>query len=265
MRLPSRRRRRTRRPCAAASGGSTVRSRNGLARRTRSSGWSWMRLLQRFDVERHVGQLRHGRNCRMPSAAVPRPATGSAAPPARLSCALRLRWGGTADAMATIVDTTLSRAALQALIDRLPRVKLTDLPTPLEGGPRLTAALGGARICQARRPDRAGVRRQQDPQARVPDRGRAVRRAARRGRRRRRPVEPLPTDRRGGAAAGLEAGLHPGALASRSHAAGQPAARRAARRRGARGRGAPRLGSLRRPWSRSGRRRGSGARATAPT
>jgi 1-aminocyclopropane-1-carboxylate deaminase/D-cysteine desulfhydrase-like pyridoxal-dependent ACC family enzyme len=48
--------------------------------------------------------------------------------------------------MATIVDTKLSRAALQARIDALPRVRLAHLPTPLEHCPRLSAALGGVDV-----------------------------------------------------------------------------------------------------------------------
>jgi D-cysteine desulfhydrase family pyridoxal phosphate-dependent enzyme len=48
--------------------------------------------------------------------------------------------------MATIVDTKLSRAGLQARIDALPRVRLAHLPTPLEHCPRLSAALGGVDV-----------------------------------------------------------------------------------------------------------------------
>ena len=48
--------------------------------------------------------------------------------------------------MATTVDTKLSRAALQARIDALPRVRLAHLPTPLEHCPRLGAALGGVDV-----------------------------------------------------------------------------------------------------------------------
>jgi D-cysteine desulfhydrase family pyridoxal phosphate-dependent enzyme len=44
--------------------------------------------------------------------------------------------------MAT-TDFTLSRAALQARIDALPRVRLAHLPTPLDRCPRLSEALGG--------------------------------------------------------------------------------------------------------------------------
>ena len=48
--------------------------------------------------------------------------------------------------MATTLDTKLSRAALQARIDALPRVRLAHLPTPLEHCPRLSAALGGVDV-----------------------------------------------------------------------------------------------------------------------
>ena len=48
--------------------------------------------------------------------------------------------------MATTLDTKLSRAALQARIDALPRVRLAHLPTPLEHCPRLGAALGGVDV-----------------------------------------------------------------------------------------------------------------------
>jgi D-cysteine desulfhydrase family pyridoxal phosphate-dependent enzyme len=47
--------------------------------------------------------------------------------------------------MATI-HTTLSRAALQARIDALPRVRLAHLPTPLDHCPRLSGALGGVDV-----------------------------------------------------------------------------------------------------------------------
>jgi D-cysteine desulfhydrase family pyridoxal phosphate-dependent enzyme len=42
--------------------------------------------------------------------------------------------------------TTLSRAALQARIDALPRVRLAHLPTPLDHCPRLSEALGGVNV-----------------------------------------------------------------------------------------------------------------------
>jgi D-cysteine desulfhydrase family pyridoxal phosphate-dependent enzyme len=45
-----------------------------------------------------------------------------------------------------MTETTLSRAALQARIDALPRVRLAHLPTPLERCPRLGAALGGVDV-----------------------------------------------------------------------------------------------------------------------
>ena len=45
--------------------------------------------------------------------------------------------------MATTDDTRLSRAALQARIDALARVRLAHLPTPLDHCPRLGQALGG--------------------------------------------------------------------------------------------------------------------------
>jgi D-cysteine desulfhydrase family pyridoxal phosphate-dependent enzyme len=48
--------------------------------------------------------------------------------------------------MATTVQTKLNRAALQARIDALPRVRLAHLPTPLEHCPRLSAALGGVDV-----------------------------------------------------------------------------------------------------------------------
>ena len=48
--------------------------------------------------------------------------------------------------MAAIAETKLSRAALQARIDALPRVRLAHLPTPLEHCPRLGAALGGVDV-----------------------------------------------------------------------------------------------------------------------
>jgi D-cysteine desulfhydrase family pyridoxal phosphate-dependent enzyme len=47
--------------------------------------------------------------------------------------------------MAT-THTTLSRAALQARIDELPRVRLAHLPTPLDHCPRLSQALGGVDV-----------------------------------------------------------------------------------------------------------------------
>jgi D-cysteine desulfhydrase family pyridoxal phosphate-dependent enzyme len=43
-------------------------------------------------------------------------------------------------------ETTISRAALQARIDALPRVRLAHLPTPLDHCPRLSEALGGPDI-----------------------------------------------------------------------------------------------------------------------
>ena len=65
-------------------------------------------------------------------------------------------------------------------IAKVPRVPLALTPTPLQDAPRLAEELGIGRLLdQARRPDRAGVRRQQDPQPRVPD-GRG-RRAGHRG------------------------------------------------------------------------------------
>jgi D-cysteine desulfhydrase family pyridoxal phosphate-dependent enzyme len=48
--------------------------------------------------------------------------------------------------MATTDGTTLSRAALQARIDALPRVRLAHLPTPLDHCPRLGQALGGVDV-----------------------------------------------------------------------------------------------------------------------
>ena len=58
--LAERARRRARAcPTSSASGGSTVRRRNGVASRTSSSGWPTMRLLERFDVDGDVGQLGH--------------------------------------------------------------------------------------------------------------------------------------------------------------------------------------------------------------
>ena len=48
--------------------------------------------------------------------------------------------------MATTDLTSLSRAALQARIDALPRVRLAHLPTPLDHCPRLSEALGGVHV-----------------------------------------------------------------------------------------------------------------------
>ena len=81
---------------------------------------------------------------------------------------------------------------------RFARRRFCHLPTALEPLPRLvgrarrTAAPG-----QARRPDRARLRRQQDPQARVPARRGAGRGRRHAGHRRRRAVQPLPADRGG--------------------------------------------------------------------
>ena len=47
---------------------------------------------------------------------------------------------------AMTTDGTLSRAALQARIDALPRVRLAHLPTPLDHCPRLGEALGGVDV-----------------------------------------------------------------------------------------------------------------------
>ena len=49
--------------------------------------------------------------------------------------------------MATTLDTKLSRAALQARIDALPRVRLAHLPTPLEHCPRLSARRSAGSTC----------------------------------------------------------------------------------------------------------------------
>ena len=46
----------------------------------------------------------------------------------------------------TNTDTTYSAAELLELLDRMPRVRLAHLPTPLEHLPRFSAALGGPRI-----------------------------------------------------------------------------------------------------------------------
>ncbi len=48
--------------------------------------------------------------------------------------------------MATTDHSTLSRAALQARLDALPRVRLAHLPTPLDHCPRLSEALGGVEV-----------------------------------------------------------------------------------------------------------------------
>jgi D-cysteine desulfhydrase family pyridoxal phosphate-dependent enzyme len=45
-----------------------------------------------------------------------------------------------------MTDANGARAALQARIDAVPRVRLAHLPTPLESCPRLSAALGGPEI-----------------------------------------------------------------------------------------------------------------------
>jgi D-cysteine desulfhydrase family pyridoxal phosphate-dependent enzyme len=50
----------------------------------------------------------------------------------------------------------LTRAELQARIDRLPRTRLAHLPTPLEPCPRLSAALGGPEIL-VKRDDMTGL------------------------------------------------------------------------------------------------------------
>ena len=50
----------------------------------------------------------------------------------------------------------ISAAALQARIDRLPRVRLAHLPTPLDHCPRLTGALGGPEI-YVKRDDMTGL------------------------------------------------------------------------------------------------------------
>lgn len=49
-----------------------------------------------------------------------------------------------------------TEAALRTAIDRLPRVRLAHLPTPLEDLPRLSAALGGPRIL-VKRDDQTGL------------------------------------------------------------------------------------------------------------
>ncbi len=54
--------------------------------------------------------------------------------------------GGQRDGVSPPLPPPLTRAALQARVDALPRVRLAHLPTPLEFCPRLSAALGGPDI-----------------------------------------------------------------------------------------------------------------------
>ena len=61
MRLPRRRTATTRRPSTLASGGTAVRSTNGLIRRTRSSRLPDDAPLEALDIDVDVGQFRHAR------------------------------------------------------------------------------------------------------------------------------------------------------------------------------------------------------------
>jgi D-cysteine desulfhydrase family pyridoxal phosphate-dependent enzyme len=56
----------------------------------------------------------------------------------------------------TTTTSTIDRAALQARIDALPRVRLAHLPTPLDHCPRLSEALGGPDI-RIKRDDLTGL------------------------------------------------------------------------------------------------------------
>ena len=123
---------------------------------------------------------------------------------------------------------TLSRAALQARIDALPRVRLAHLPTPLDHCPRLGEALGGVDVW-IKRDDLTGLafggnktRQPGVPVRRHPGAGRRHR-----GRRRVHPVQLVPPDHRGGAQARAGGGV--GAAARRKGPAlrGQSAARSA--------------------------------------
>ena len=184
--------------------------------------------LERLDVDRDVGQLGHAATV----------AFERGLPPHGLGCPrLSAQRRGRRSVANHDRDTRLRRAALQARIDALPRVRLAHLPTPLEPCPRLSAALGGPDdLDQARRPHRPRVRRQQDPPARVPVRRRAGAGRRHRGRRRLHPVELVPPDDRGGEQARPRGGARPAARREGAGAAGQPAARPADGRGGHRGR-----------------------------
>ena len=56
----------------------------------------------------------------------------------------------------TTVTAPLTRAQLRAKVDRLPRIRVAHLPTPLEEMPRLSEALGGPRIL-VKRDDMTGL------------------------------------------------------------------------------------------------------------
>ena len=82
-------------------------------------------------------------------------------------------------------------------LSRFPRQRFAHLPTPLEPMERLSKHLGGPQaVDQARRLHRAFGRRQQDAQARIPDRRRARERLRHRHHPGRDAVEPCAPDRR---------------------------------------------------------------------
>ena len=117
----------------------------------------------------------------------------------------------------------------------LPASRFAHLPTPLEPMERLSKHLGGPRLW-IKRDDCTGLseRRQQDPQARIPDGARRWRRAPTRDHARRDAVEPRAPDRRRRGKLGLECHLlledRTGIQSTRLHAERQRAARPPARR-----------------------------------
>ena len=56
----------------------------------------------------------------------------------------------------TTVKAALTRSELRARIDKLPRMRIAHLPTPLEEMPRLSEELGGPRIF-VKREDMTGL------------------------------------------------------------------------------------------------------------